>query len=142
MTYVARGVPRELSRLPENAFKAEVQVANPITMLRSGEQASIEVTVKNASDAVWRARERSGSPFQLFVGNHWLDGNGRLLRNDDGRGALLWDVYPGQVATLPLVINAPYPPGNYILEIDMLQEDVSWFGLRGSKTWRGTVLVK
>ncbi len=141
-TYIARGVPRELARLPENAFKAEVQVANPVTMLRPGQQATIEVTVKNASDAVWPARERSGSPFQLYAGNHWLEANGNLVRNDDGRGPLPRDLDPGQLITIPLVINAPHRPGEYILEIDMLQEAVTWFGLRGSSMWRGTMLVK
>ena len=32
-------------------------------------------------------------------------------------------------------------PGDYILEVDVVQEGVSWFGLKGSKTWRGRVKV-
>lgn len=141
-TYVAQGAPRVFARLADHAFKAEIKVVNPVTRLRPGEQASIEVTVTNVSDVVWPARERRGSPFQLFVGNHWLDASGNLVRNDDGRGPLPRDLDPGQAITIPLVINAPHRPGEYTLEIDMLQEGVTWFGLRGSKTWKGTVLVQ
>lgn len=44
--------------------------------------------------------------------------------------------------TIPLTINAPRASGNYLLEIDMLQEDVSWFALRGSRTLRVPVTIK
>ena len=39
-------------------------------------------------------------------------------------------------------MNAPKARGEYILEIDMLQENVSWFGLTGSKTERLHVQVE
>jgi hypothetical protein len=43
---------------------------------------------------------------------------------------------------IPLLITAPEIPGDYVLEIDMVQEGVSWFGLKGSQTWRGNVRVE
>src|SRR5256885_12998417 len=49
-------------------------------------------SVRNAGDAVWLARERTGSPFQLSVGNHWLDAEGNTVVNDDGRGPLRTDL--------------------------------------------------
>jgi len=42
---------------------------------------------------------------------------------------------------VPLIINVPLRSGTYLLEIDLLQESVSWFGAKGSHTWRGKVLV-
>jgi len=41
-----------------------------------------------------------------------------------------------------LTINAPLRGGNYQLEIDLVQEGVSWFGLRGSPTLRLPIVIK
>jgi hypothetical protein len=64
-----------------------------------------------------------------------------MLINDDGRRALLRDLKPGETTELPLTVNAP-TPGRYILELDMVQEGVSWFGLAGSATVRIPVEVR
>jgi hypothetical protein len=88
------------------------------------------------------ARERTAAQFQLSLGNHWLDKDGNTVTNDDGRASILKDLRPGEETELTLRINAPRTPGEYLLEIDMLQENVSWFGLRGSKTFRLPVKVE
>ena len=78
----------------------------------------------------------------MSAGNHWLDAQGNTFANDDGRAPLLSDLRPGDEAELRLVVNAPRRAGDYLLEIDMLQEGVSWFGLKGSKTLRVPVKVE
>jgi hypothetical protein len=40
------------------------------------------------------------------------------------------------------MVNAPTIPGDYFLELDMLQEGVSWFGLHGSPTLRVPIRVE
>ena len=100
------------------------------------------VLVKNDSNIVWPARERSGGSFQVSAGNHWLDHNGNMVINDDGRAALLQDLRPAQEVQLKLTVNAPKKPGSYLLEVDMLQEGVAWFGTRGSPTVRIPVKVE
>jgi 4-amino-4-deoxy-L-arabinose transferase-like glycosyltransferase len=140
--YVATGPPRKLAPLPADGFRAELRVPDPPTRLRAKEQATVGVWVKNTSPYLWPARERGGEPFQLSLGNHWLSADGRPAFNDDGRGAFLRDLRPGEEMLMPLVINAPQRVGDYVLEIDMLQEGVSWFGLRGSKTLRLPVRIE
>lgn len=140
-TYVAIGPPRVLMRLPDDGMRAELNVSEPPTQLRAGQQITIQVAVKNVSSSLWLAPERSGGDFRLSVGNHWLDQNGETVVNDDGRGAITNDVPPGATITVPLVINAPRRAGEYLLEVDMVQEGASWFGLKGSRTWRGRVTV-
>ena len=68
--------------------------------------------------------------------------DGNTVSNDDGRAPLLRDLRPGEETELRLVVNAPRRPGDYLLEIDMLQEGVSWFGLKGSETLRLPVRVE
>jgi hypothetical protein len=138
---VARGAPRTPAPLPDSGFHAELSVLNAPLQLRRGEQTTIEVLVKNASDTLWLTRERTVSPFQLNLANHWLDQAGRIIVNDDGRGPPPHDLRPGEAVQIRLTVNAPRRAGTYQLEIDMLQESVSWFGLKGSQTWRGVVTV-
>jgi hypothetical protein len=115
---------------------------NPVSVLPAGAQADFMVLVRNESNVVWAARERSGGSFQVSAGNHWLDHEGKMLTNDDGRAALLRDLRPGEEMELKLTVNAPKKPGSYVLEVDMLQEGTAWFGTRGSPTIRIPVKVE
>jgi hypothetical protein len=106
------------------------------SVVRTGEQFSLRVRVKNDSKTVWLAQDRTGGPFQISLGNHWLDKEGQMIVHDDGRSAVLDDIAPGQEVEMPLAVNAPKMPGEFVLEIDMVQEGASWFGVRGSPTVR------
>jgi 4-amino-4-deoxy-L-arabinose transferase-like glycosyltransferase len=128
--------------LPDAAFRARLSLAKPIPLLRAGEHYDLGILVTNESNIVWPARERSGGTFQVSAGNHWLDQSGNILVNDDGRAALLGDLPLGQQVELKLTVNAPKKAGSYLLEVDMLQEGVSWFGLKGSPTMRLPVRVE
>lgn len=140
--YLAEGTPRNLAPLPPAGFRAEIRVLNSPTRLGTRQISTIRVVVRNISEVVWSARERIGAQFQLSLGNHWLDKNGNTVANDDGRASILKDLGPGEETEFTLLINAPRTPGEYLLEIDMLQENVSWFGLRGSRTVRLPVKVE
>jgi hypothetical protein len=131
-----QGSPRWLTRLPDDGFVAELSVPTGLPRMQAGRQATLQVMIKNGSKATWYARERSGQSFQLEVGDHWLDLSGNMVVHDDGRGALPRDLQPGEMTMVTFKINVPARSGDYLLEIDMLQEGVSWFGLRGSRTLR------
>ena len=139
--YIAEGPPRTPAPLTAEGFRAEIRVLNPASLLRSRDQTTVRIMVRNASPVVWYARERGGEPFQLSLGNHWLDDAGREVVHDDGRTPLLFDLRPGEEKEFSLVVNAPKQPGDYTLEIDMLQEGVSWFGTKGSPVLRLPVKV-
>jgi hypothetical protein len=132
--YLAQGPLIERKPLPKDGFKATLTPRDPPSVLRRQQQASVNVLLRNESSQSWAPRERGGGPYQVSLGNHWLDQNGKTLVNDDGRAALLKRLDPGESVSLKLVVNAPREPGNYILELDMLQEGVTWFGLQGSPT--------
>lgn len=129
--------------LPIEAFHAELRWSQPPpTTLRQGLKQTVYVTVRNLSESVWPALGEVGGNYSLFVGNHWLDDQNNIVINDDGRGSLLHDLNPGEEMEVLLTITAPPTRGVYTLEIDMLQEGVTWFGLRGSKTLRATIRVE
>jgi 4-amino-4-deoxy-L-arabinose transferase-like glycosyltransferase len=128
--------------LAEGGFRTSLRVLEAPGRVRAKEKATLRVVVKNLGQDVWPARERSGGKFQVSLGNHWLDAGGGVVTNDDGRAALLRDLGPGEETELTLVVNAPRQPGDYLIELDLLQEGVSWFGLKGSPTTRLPVKVE
>jgi hypothetical protein len=128
--------------LPEQGYRAAISVPSPPAALQSRQSATVRVIVKNDSSYPWLARERTGGPYQVSLANHWLDHDGKLIIHDDGRAALLRELKPGEQVELNLVVNAPKTPGDYLLELDMLQEGVSWFGLKGSPTLRLPVRIE
>ena len=136
------GQPRQPAPLADADFRAELRAIEVPARVAAKARVKIRVAVRNTGNAVWLARERGLSPLQLSAANHWLDSSGNPVINDDGRGALPRDLRPGEEAEITFDVNAPQRPGDYLLEIDMLQEGASWFALKGSRTLRVAVRVE
>ncbi|HEX6732641.1 MAG TPA: glycosyltransferase family 39 protein [Pyrinomonadaceae bacterium] len=134
--------PRVRVPLPDSGFRALIQLLVQPGELPAGQKATLPVKLKNISDSTWLARERSGNPYQVSLGNHWLSPSGTTIRNDDGRSGLRTDLQPGGEIEISLTITAPAKRGDYLLELDMLQEGVSWFALKGSQSVRIPVSVR
>jgi hypothetical protein len=120
--------------LPDDAYQAEVTVNTPPTMLPPAHSEIISVTIRNTSGQVWQVKGQDDGRYYLNVGNAWLDERQNLINNLDGRANLPYDIWPNESVTIPLKIKTPAMPGNYILEIDLVQEGVAWFKGRGSTT--------
>ena len=132
----------EAAALPEHGFKARITIADPPTRLRAGQKETINVRVRNTSDVAWPAKAGEELKGTVAVSNSWLDENGTLLTNLDGRMGILSGLAPGGEVELPLQITAPKEPGNYILELDMVQELVAFFKEKGNETLRVKVRVE
>jgi hypothetical protein len=138
--------PTEPVALPDKGFKAAITLVDPPAKLRAGQKETIRVKIKNDSPVMWWARgaqtnTRSDNKFYLATGNRWLKPDGALLTNMDGRYGLGKDLAPGAETEVPLVITAPKEPGEYTLEIDLIQEQVAWFSDKGSPTARTKITV-
>lgn len=142
MLYIVDREPRPRVPLPDAAMRAEISVSNFAAPLRPNEQFEILVRVENLSNFPWPGCERSLGRMNVSLGSRWFDSPGNIEPGSGGRTRLPEDMYPGQVANLLFTVDAHSKPGEYILELDMLQEGVAWFGSKGSKTWRGTVIVR
>ena len=60
---------------------------------------------------------------------------------DDARTAIESTVHPGGECEVQLNVVAPAQPGDYELEIDLVQELIGWFADRGSPTLKVPVTV-
>lgn len=128
--------------LPDTAFRAALAWSQPPPeRLRAGERIALELTAKNDSAVRWPSLGEDDGRYRLFLANHWLRSDGTAAVPDDGRGPLPFDLAPGEATEVPLVVNAPREPGEYLLEVDVVQEGVAWFGWKGSPTLRQRILV-
>ncbi|HKG15570.1 MAG TPA: hypothetical protein VKB12_19780 [Pyrinomonadaceae bacterium] len=138
---------KEPRALPDNGFKAQITLPGAPAKLRAGQQERVQVHVRNASEVLWWARgaeqnDRSDNKFYLAAGNRWFKADGATLVTDmDGRHGLLKDLKPGEETEVPLLVTAPKAPGEYVLEVDLVQEQVAWFSDKGSQTARAKVTV-
>jgi len=136
--------PRSVSDVPltANGLKSEISVASPPVSLKQNSTISIKVKIKNAGSAVWPGDGKSGGKYPINLAYHWLDKGGKILILDGMRTALPYNLKPGEDVTVDAKVAVPLPPGQYILEFDIVQELVAWFGDKGNKTARLNVTVE
>jgi hypothetical protein len=138
--------PKTPAALPDNGFAAQLTILDPPAKLRAGQKETVQVRIKNASDVFWWARggefnDRPDNMFYLAAGNRWLKPDGSLVTNMDGRYGISKNLKPGEETEVPLLVTAPKEPGDYLLEVDLVQEQVAWFSDKGSPTARAKVTV-
>ena len=128
---------RPSSPLPEQGFRAEISAAGLPASVHAGSVIVARVTVRNASPVEWRGGR--GGPNALSLAYHWLAPGGATLAFDGRRTPLPGRVASGESVSLEASIDVPVRPGDYVLELDLVQEGVAWFGSQGSRTLRASV---
>ena len=126
-------------------------------VVEPGEEVLITVDIENQSNVTWRAYEASG----IALGNRWLNKErhrrrwwsrlsalprvrGKVAWEDrgvgsvDGRAPLPKDLEPGSSIRLELAVRAPadLEVATHELELDLVEEGVTWFRQMGSKPVR------
>lgn len=122
--------------LPPAACRADIAIDQPALALRAGELATLKVSVENRSHALWPALPDPRGRYRINLANHWLANDGALLQRDDSRCPLPYDLSAGSRSELLLGVTAPAFDGDYLLELDLVQENVGWFAQHGSPTRR------
>lgn len=126
--------------LPRDACRASIEAPKTLTCAPNTKIA-LPVLVRNASAVTWPALSPDGQ-YSIRLGDHWRSRFGRMIRFDDVRHILLYDLHPGEVQSHTLEVTAPERPGTYKLELDLVQEGVRWFAWVGSPTTKVTVRVR
>ena len=116
--------------LPATAFSAMIACRDTPPSVAANQMLELRVEVENSSSVPWNYHQ----PFSISLGNHWLSPDGTMLVRDDGRTPLPSGLFLGQRLDVPLQVKAPETPGTYLLELDLVQEGITWFKDMGSKT--------
>jgi len=131
------------SSLPDEGFRAVITAPDAPTRLRAGEPKSVEARVRNAGTVVWPAMGADDARWAITLRNRWLKpGTNEVVNDLDGGTSLPHDVAAGAEVPMSITVVAPKQPGDYVLELDMVQERVSFFGDKGSQPLRVNVKVE
>ena len=126
--------------LPDAAFKARLSVENPPLFLEAGKEETVNVRVRNESAVTWPATAEQ--KYQVSLAARWSAQNVKALPRDDVRVPLPADLKPGEQTEINLPIHTPETPGEYTLELDMMQQDVARFAEKGSPSLKLRIKVE
>ena len=124
-------------KLTADSHGADIVIRSSVATLRTGEAAVVEISVTNSSGIDWPA----GS--WLGVGNHWHSTDSRRSDiQDDGRVPMPDGLAACETLIAHLTVTAPPKPGSYSLQIDLVEEGITWFADRGSSLATTPVTVQ
>jgi len=110
-----------------NAEYAEVdEIPDSMTV---GTEYKFKVRVKNTGNLTWNMN--GDSP--VYLGYHWIDFNSREVVVFDGKRSIISQdgINVGEETVFDLNVISPSEPGEYILQIDLVHEGVTWFSFQG-----------
>lgn len=91
-----------------------------------GETRAFAVRVENRGDERWLRGDWGERPVRLAY--RILRPDGTVVVDEGLRTPLPADVAPGTTTVVPVVVLVPDVPGDYLVEFDLVQEFVRWFG--------------
>ncbi len=129
--------------LSAGPYRANIFAAQQPSVMKAGATQVLHLKVRNVGNDVWKARTSEGWMNIVTLGDRWLTADANGVENEmDSRAVLPYDLKPREEAEITLTITAPQTPGEYVLELDMVHEGVTWFYQQGSPTLRWHVKVE
>ena len=121
---------RIISGEPASKYNAEYMEVDEISdFMNIGTEYKFKVKVKNAGTLTW---SRNGvNP--VYLGYHWIDFNRRETVVFDGKRSIIGEdgIDVGDEVVFDLRVISPSEPGEYILQVDLVHEGITWFSFQG-----------
>jgi len=141
--FLHKGVPQPRDSRYRLGLTAGIEVSSRSVRAKAGGTIPLRAGVTNKSDAIWLPR--SAGLGAVMLGCHVYHSNDEIYRQSfhwealtpgEGRAIL-----PGE--KVEVEVNLPaLPVGDYIIEFDMVSNDICWFAVNGSEVARVSVEVK
>ncbi|MDD5621993.1 MAG: LCP family protein [Actinomycetota bacterium] len=115
---------------PASIYNAEYSEVDEISSsMTINTRYKYKIRVKNTGALSWN--KNGGNP--VYLGYHWIDFNNKETVVFDGRRSIISEdgVNVGDDVVFDLTVLSPSKPGEYILQIDLVQEGVTWFSFQG-----------
>jgi hypothetical protein len=107
----------------------------------AGHRQSFEVIVRNVGGETWPAVSDEAGRYAVSLRARWLRTDGVPFDDEEAAARIPYDMEPGDTAGLRLEVVAPDAPGEYVLELNGVQEGVGPSAARGPKPLRTQVEV-
>lgn len=127
-------LPRNVGPMSDAAYVSRIKLEGvPESPLPPSAEFVLKVYIRNTSPEDWVRNEAA----PIRAGNHWLSSDGAtMLIQDDGRTLLPRVLQAGEECLVYLIVRAPGRPGEYLCEVDLAHESISWFKDKGSEAVR------
>ena len=117
--------PVSTSGWPDSLYRGSVEVLERPSVLRADSSINLRIKVQNSGTSKWPNQLRH--PL-IRVGYRWLDENGKDTSVLGDRCILSSSLVPGAAVEQTAVFNTPRIPGSYLVKVDLVHENVRWFG--------------
>lgn len=126
------------SPLPESAFQVEWLSAEVPAQMKPDEVVTVKVKFRNISDQVWpdpkTAAPAGDGSYAVRLAWRWRTSEEMTTgEGTSNRADLSEPLGPGREATVSIDVTAPKQPGQYRLQLDLVQELYAFFEDRGAK---------
>ncbi len=142
------GNPERYASLPAEApaadiFHAELALSEPVpTTMVAASDVSLRVRVQNASPEPWPSDPALAPRERVHLSYHWRSPAAEPLPlPEPARITLSRTLRPGDAEIVSCRLRTPDAAGQYLLELDLVEENVAWFSEKGSKPLRVQVVV-
>ncbi len=115
---------------PASRYNAEyIEVDEIGNVMTQNSEYKFKIKVKNTGALEWN---RNGDE-PVYLGYHWIDFNSRETVVFDGKRSIIPrdGVKVGDEVSFDLTVISPTEAGEYILQVDLVQEGVTWFSFQG-----------
>jgi LCP family protein required for cell wall assembly len=115
---------------PASRYNAEYrEVDGILDSMTQGTEYKFRIKVKNTGALEWN---RNGDN-PVYLGYHWIDFNSKETVVFDGKRSIINQdgINIGDEAEFDLTVISPSRAGEYILQIDLVHEGVTWFSYQG-----------
>ena len=132
--------------LADTAFRVRWDANTIPPVMPRGSETDVRISFTNLGDGVWPDTlsadpgTRAGA-FAVRLAYDWSPADAGTSPPPAHRADLPRPVRPGETMTLLVHVVAPPVPGNYRLELALLQELVAWFHVKGAPDLRVPVTV-
>lgn len=140
--FLYNGAPALRDSRYRTDLTAAINISPTRTQVKVGESIGFQAIVKNSSEVVWLPR--SAGFGAVLLGCHVYHAGGEVYRKSFHWEALTEEegraIQPGE--TVGFKVHLPeLPSGSYLIEFDMVSNDVCWFAVNGSQVARASVEV-
>lgn len=127
-----RKLGRKLLGLNRPTYRVRYSDLSAPQQMESRHQYAAVVTLRNEGHQAWLPSSIDGRGYSISY--HWRSLDGTMLIRDGLRTSIPKKVARNASVTAAFNIEAPPDAGEYLLEIDVIREQVGWLGELGSET--------
>jgi hypothetical protein len=123
-------------QMPKEAFMADIRLPHPnISVAKGVRSLLIPLQIQNISTIKWPASA-------ISVAFRWLTDGGKPMGEYKAHGSLYFDLAPGKISAYDLQVIPPSAAGKYLLELDLVQKNITSFHQKGSQIATANVIVE